>query len=203
MHWIWTAASLVTAGMLFTRARKKSLVYLTFDDGPHPEHTPRLLKLLERHQVKATFFIVGERAEAHPEIVRTIVAAGHTLGNHSYSHPSFKVTSFGRQSEEIERTNEVLKGFDGRKRHLVRPPYGNLSWATIVLCALRRERIALWSRDSHDYRLGSDEIVKRMSSLKIAPGDVLLFHDDGSSGIDALETLLPGWRSNGLNFGPL
>jgi peptidoglycan/xylan/chitin deacetylase (PgdA/CDA1 family) len=203
MHWIWTAASVATAGLLFTRARKKHSLYLTFDDGPHPEHTPRLLKVLSQHQIPATFFLIGERAEQYPEVVRQIVAAGHVIGNHSYSHPSFNVSSFCLQSRELERANEVLKRFDGRQRHLVRPPYGKMNWATIVLCMLRRERIALWNKDSYDYRLGCDEIVQRAATLNIALGDVLLFHDDGSPGIDALEILLPRWRSNGLRFSTL
>lgn len=203
MHWVWTAASLATAGLLFTRARAGSGIFLTFDDGPHPEHTPRLLQLLERHQARATFFLIGSKIEQHGEVVRDIVARGHAIGNHSFSHPSFRGIPMRSQGEEVDRTEVLLSRHDGRPRHLMRPPHGHLDFSTILLCVLRRQRIALWNRDSQDYRLSSDEIVQHMSGLPIRDGDVLLFHDDGGAGIDALEILLPRWREAGLRFSAL
>jgi peptidoglycan/xylan/chitin deacetylase (PgdA/CDA1 family) len=203
MHWVWTAVSKATAGLLFTRARARSGIFLTFDDGPHPEHTPRLLKLLERHDVRATFFLIGSRVEQHGAVVRAIVAAGHAIGNHSYSHPSFPAIPMRTQREEMDRTELLLSKYDGRRRHLVRPPHGRLNLSTILLCFMRRRRIALWNRDSQDYRLSREEVVQRMSSLPVRGGDVLLFHDDGGAGIDALEKLLPQWREAGLRFSAL
>lgn len=203
MHWIWTAASLATAGMLFTRARVRRQVCLTFDDGPSPEHTPALLDLLAEHKVPATFFLVGSRATAHPDIVRRIVAEGHALGNHSFSHPRFDQCSMRTQWEEIDKTDRELAKHDGIQRHLVRPPYGKLGLRTLAVSALRRQRIALWTRDSLDYRLDTAQIISRFDSTRLRPGDVILFHDDGSSGIEALRVLLPLWRGANLEFGTL
>jgi peptidoglycan-N-acetylglucosamine deacetylase len=203
MHWIWTAASLATAGLMFTRARVRRQVCLTFDDGPSPEHTPALLDLLAEHQVPATFFLIGSKISEHPAIVQRIVAEGHSLGNHSFNHPRFDRSSMRKQWEEIERTEQALTSCDGLKRHLVRPPYGRLGLGTLAVCLARRQRIALWNRDSLDYRLEREQIISRFESQPIRRGDVLLFHDDGSPGIDALRVLLPRWRKAGLEFGTL
>ena len=204
MHWIWTAASLGTAGMLYTRVRwQRSQVYLTFDDGPDPAHTLRLLQVLKQHQVRATFFVIGSKAEQHGDIMQQIVEAGHSLGNHSYSHPQFDAIPVRLQAEELARTEQVLAGFDGRRRHAVRPPYGKATLGTILLCLLRGQRIALWNRDSLDYRLDHEAVVRRMSAMPVKPGDVLLFHDDDHACIEALQVLLPRWREAGLRFGTL
>ena len=203
MHWIWSVASLATAGMLFTRARARRQVCLTFDDGPSPDHTPALLDLLADHDVQATFFLIGSKVAQHPDIVRRIVAEGHALGNHSFSHPRFSQTSMRAQWEEIEKTERELSAHDGIRRHLIRPPYGKLDLRTLAVGLARRQRIALWNRDSLDYRLDSAQIIERFESTCPRPGDVILFHDDGASGLDALRVLLPKWRATGLEFGTL
>lgn len=203
MHWIWTAASLATAGLLFTRARVRRQVCLTFDDGPSPEHTPALLDLLAEHKVPATFFLIGSKVIEHPDIVRRIVAEGHSLGNHSFSHPRFDQSSMRKQWDEIDRTERALEAHDGKRRHLVRPPYGRLGLGTLAVCVARRQRIALWNRDSLDYRLSCAQIISRFESQPVKRGDVLLFHDDGSEGIDALRAMIPKWRQAGLEFGTL
>ena len=203
MHWIWTAASLATAGLLFTRARVRRQVCLTFDDGPSTEHTPALLDLLAEHEVRATFFLIGSKVAEHPDVVRRIVAAGHVIANHSFSHPRFDRSSMSAQWQEIDKTDRELAKHDGARRHLLRPPYGKLGLRTLVVCALRRQRIALWTRDSYDYRLQSAQIVDLFETDRVVRGDVLLFHDDGAAGIQALRVLLPKWREAGLEFGTL
>lgn len=203
MHWIWSVASLATAGMLITRGRIRRHVCLTFDDGPSPGHTPALLDLLADHKVPATFFLIGSKVAEHPDIVRRIVAEGHKLGNHSFNHPRFDQTSMRAQWEEIEKTDRELAAHDGVQRHLVRPPYGKLDLRTLAVSFARRQRIALWNRDSLDYRLESAQIIARFESTRLRPGDVVLFHDDGASGLDALRVLLPRWRETGLKFGTL
>ena len=89
-------------------------LYLTFDDGPHPDHTPALLALLAEHGAKASFFLVGREVERHDALARRIASEGHTLGNHSYSHPRFEALTLDEQLEEIERTQRLLTGIDGR-----------------------------------------------------------------------------------------
>jgi peptidoglycan-N-acetylglucosamine deacetylase len=194
----------LTAWGIYTRATAASrALYLTFDDGPNPDHTPQVLDLLARYEARATFFLTGKAMEAHAGIVSDIVARGHALGNHSYSHPSFKDISLRRQVEEIERTNALLQRFDGKDRHLFRPPYGKMSSATIALCTLRRQRVALWTHDSMDFSLDSRAIVERFATLRLRFGDILLFHDDHAAAATALEKLLPQWRGAGFEFATL
>lgn len=204
MHRIWGFLSLLTAGRVYVRRiARAGEIYLTFDDGPHPEYTPRLLDLLARHNARATFFLQGERAARHAGIVRQIVAAGHVLGNHSYTHPSFPDISLRQQAHEIDRTETLLSGFDGQKRHLFRPPSGRPTIGTLALCMLRRYPMALWTHDSLDFRLEADAVVELMTEARVRPGNILLFHDDGDAGLTALEVLLPKWQGAGLKFAAL
>jgi len=113
---------LLPEALVLTRTRDHDLRYLSFDDGPDPEHTPRLLDTLARHNVKASFFLVGEKIEQYPEIVQRIVADGHMIGNHSYSHWSFRNMNLRKQLDEVYRTDALLRLFDNRPHHRMRPP---------------------------------------------------------------------------------
>jgi peptidoglycan/xylan/chitin deacetylase (PgdA/CDA1 family) len=204
MHPIWYLVSGLTVSQVYTRVMTRSnSIYLTFDDGPDAEHTPRVLDLLALHGAKATFFLRGDNAERNAELARRLVKSGHALGNHSYSHPSFGQLAWRRQVEEIERTDRLLESFDGRKKHAFRPPYGKLTLQTLALCLWRRQRVALWTHDSLDFRLDTQAIVQRLQELRVRGGDIVLFHDDGVPGIAALEQVLPVWRAAGFEFPPL
>src|SRR5450631_1454632 len=109
MHWIWSLISLLT----FHRIRLRmpsgdKAVYLTFDDGPHPENTPALLDMLLAFQIKATFFLIGEQAKAHPDLVRRLLHEQHVLGNHSMTHPRMRGLDRSAQLSQIDRADEVL-----------------------------------------------------------------------------------------------
>jgi len=204
MHPIWAIVSLLSARGLFTRMpADDKTIYLTFDDGPDATHTLRVLDLLDAHHALATFFLQGRRVEKHRQIASEIVRRGHSLGNHSYSHASFTKIGVKQQYHEISRTDEILEQIDGRQRHLLRPPHGRLNPFTALVCATRRQRIALWTHDSLDHRLGADEVVEQLESLDMRSGDILLFHDDGAAGISALGRMLPVWREAGFVFSKL
>jgi peptidoglycan/xylan/chitin deacetylase (PgdA/CDA1 family) len=174
---------------------------LSFDDGPHPEHTPRLLDLLAAHGAHASFFVVGQRAESHPALVERIVAEGHLLGNHSWSHTRFGESSLREQVAEIARTDALLSAFDHRAHHRVRPPQGFLSLSLLLHFVRVRRGIAYWSYDSLDYRRQSTaELVSRLRSQPPRAGDIVLMHDDNALALDALGTLLPQWRADGHEF---
>jgi peptidoglycan/xylan/chitin deacetylase (PgdA/CDA1 family) len=176
-------------------------LYLTFDDGPDPQHTPALLDLLRQHQVRATFFLIGSKAEREPQLVRRMLAEGHRLGNHSYTHPDFNRLSLAGKMAEIDRTDRVLETFDGSRHHGVRPPSGAFSLALTLRLARERRRLMYWSYDSLDYqRRPPAELVTAMRARPPRPGDVMLMHDDGDCCIRMLETLLPQWRSEGFEF---
>lgn len=175
--------------------------YLTFDDGPHPEHTPALLDLLAECGVRASFFLVGKRVEQYPAIVRRIVAEGHLIGNHTWSHEHFGRQSLAEQLREVDRTDAVLAPFDGCARHRVRPPQGSLPLPLLISLIRRRRRIAYWSYDSMDYREPPVmELVKHFRAAPPVAGDIVLMHDDSALAHDALAVLLPEWQAAGRRF---
>lgn len=190
---------------VMTRGRRTSrALHLTFDDGPHPEHTGALLDLLAEHGARATFFVIGQHAERHPELMRRIVAEGHALGNHSWSHPQFETLGLAAQREEIARTEALLRGYDGRARHDFRPPRGVLPRPMLLDCIRAGRRIAYWSYDSLDYaRPPVQRLVDTAQRHPLRAGDIVLMHDDYGVAADMLRTMLPVWRAAGFAFEPL
>lgn len=176
-------------------------LYLTFDDGPDSAWTPDLLDLLGAYQACASFFLVGRNVEQHPELVQRMVDEGHRLGNHSYTHPQFNLLSLAQQLEEIDTTDRLLAGFDGKRRHRFRPPRGVFSLALTLHFAVRRRNLTYWSYNSMDYRRSPpEELITRMRAAPPAPGEVILMHDDGDCAIRMLETLLGEWQAAGFRF---
>jgi peptidoglycan/xylan/chitin deacetylase (PgdA/CDA1 family) len=119
---VWPSSQLF--GRTMIAPRHPGELALTFDDGPNPACTPRLLDILLSHDVRATFFLIGSFAEAQPELVRRIQAAGHLIGNHSWSHPNLAITAARRVDEELTRTRETLQQITGAPIRHFRPPYG-------------------------------------------------------------------------------
>lgn len=189
-------------GVLSTRASGEAqALYLTFDDGPNPDHTPALLELLREHGVKATFFLVGREAERYPQLVERIVEEGHVLGNHSYSHPMFDALTHTEQWVEVERTDEVLSTFDGRPKHGFRPPRGVFSLLLTLRFLFSRRRLAYWSYDTLDYQHREPrELADRLRAQPPRAGDVMLMHDDSDCSRRMLEELLPEWKRHGFTF---
>lgn len=191
--------SLMPSSLVMARGNSDAL-YLTFDDGPHPEHTPALLDELARHDAKATFFVIGNQIEGHIPLLQRVLAEGHALGNHSYSHPQFAELSLAAQVEEIARTDALLAGLTGQAQALFRPPRGEVSAGLLWHFARRRRRIAYWSRDSGDYQGGDGAaLAEGLRSSPPGAGDILLMHDDGGTSLALMKALLPEWRERGLH----
>ena len=182
------------------RARRAGRrVALTFDDGPDLQRTPAVLDLLARQGVRATFFVVGARAEAHPELVRRMVAEGHVVGNHSYTHSwRFPLRSLGRTMEVLCRTAEVLHRITGRQPRLFRPPFG----VTNPTIARAVRRLGLdpvgWSIRSLDTMGQSPERVAARILRRLHPGAVILLHDRCAGSERLIGLLVEGLRSRGL-----
>lgn len=182
------------------RARRAGRrVALTFDDGPDPQRTPAVLDLLARQGVRATFFVVGARAEAHPELVRRMATEGHVVGNHSYTHSwRFPLRSLGRTMEELRRTGEVLHRITGRQPRLFRPPFG----VTNPTIARAVRRLGLdpvgWSIRSLDTMGQSPERVAARILRRLHPGAVILLHDRCAGSERLVRLLVEGLRSRGL-----
>jgi len=188
--------------LLLTEARSAAkTIYLSFDDGPHPEHTPRVLDLLARHGAHASFFMVGSAAEAHPAIARRVVDEGHLAGNHSYNHPRFTRIPLSEQLEQIDHADRILATFDGKPRHRFRPPSGALPMSLVLHCWRARRCITYWSYDTLDYRREPKEnIVARLREIPPVSGDIVLMHDDDNRIVEVLEEMLPEWRAAGFEL---
>ncbi|MEV7211559.1 polysaccharide deacetylase family protein [Kitasatospora cineracea] len=176
---------------------------LTFDDGPHPDSTPELLAALTAAGHRATFFLCGEQAERHPELVRALDRAGMAIGNHSWSHPSLPGLPLPAAREEIERTNRVLTALTGRPPTLFRPPYGDTGPAIRALAAAAGLTETLWDVDTLDWNgVPSAEVAAAVAAAR--PGDTVLLHDHGNRNtVTALPAVLAALAARGLRSAPL
>jgi len=144
--------------------RRPGELAITFDDGPNPAWTPRLLEILVNHDVRATFFLMGRHAQAEPELTRRIAAAGHLIGNHSWSHPNLAFTSAGRIEEELTRTRSTLEQITGSPVSYFRPPFGARRPAVFRIARSLGMVPVLWNAMTSDWKESSaDAIAERLT----------------------------------------
>ena len=179
---------------------------ITFDDGPHPEFTPKILEVLESHKVKATFFLSGRNIESNRSTAEDLAGKGHLIGNHTYSHLSAFRIGKVRLLEEIVRTRELIESITGEPNKYLRPPYGHITPAMLSICRNLDMTIVLWSFNSWDFRgISAEKIISR-AEKKISPGTILLFHEchfrdgsrDYSATIKAVDSILEYTLKRGL-----
>lgn len=152
-------------------------VCLTFDDGPDPRHTPRILDILAEHRCEASFFVLGEAVRAWPGLVRRIVAEGHTLGSHSFSHRRARLMTRNGIRAEVERGRQALEDVAARAPRWFRPPYGQLHPTMLDEAARLGMETVLWTRSAIDWGpLATRKGVARRLG-RTAPGDIVLLHD--------------------------
>jgi peptidoglycan/xylan/chitin deacetylase (PgdA/CDA1 family) len=172
---------------------------LTFDDGPHPEHTRRVLQILDRWDIKATFFVVGREAERYPDVVHAIDAAGHEIGSHTHSHPAeLARLPLRNVVDEIQRGNQALAAITGTPPRLFRPPYGVQTFRVLWACRRTGMKPIFWSHDSLD---STDRPQSPGAFLESAcPGQIVLFHDNRAACPELLEAVLPDLVKRGHGF---
>jgi peptidoglycan/xylan/chitin deacetylase (PgdA/CDA1 family) len=201
-YWIWVLAGLVLNHMalgfagLWPKSRLLGPnivrlpevrngcggVALTFDDGPDPDTTPRVLDVLDRYGAKASFFCIGARAAAYPAIVQDIVRRGHSVENHSYRHSyAFAFYGLGRQRREIERTQDIIANVTDRAPRFFRAPVGLRNLLLEFVLVRHRLRYVSWTRRGYDALHGDPKKVFVRLIDGLAAGDVLLLHDAGSA----------------------
>ena len=176
-------------------------VALTFDDGPHPEHTPRLLDLLDKQQIRATFFVLGRQAELYPELVLRMIDSGHEIGNHTWSHAEPGQLGTREFAQELDETASLIQEIAGQRPSLFRPPKGKLTLGKTAALLSRRQCIVLWDRDPRDYAAADgDAVVSSLLSAPIEHGNIVLMHDIHPHCITALPTYAKAVRDTGLDF---
>ena len=173
-------------------------VAITYDDGPSPETTPRLLDILKSKNAKATFFTVGRNVDAFPDIVRRERDEGHLVANHSYNHPQLNKLSDDRIARELDETNRAIESALGAKPHWLRPPYGATNDRVTAIAGQRGLGLALWDVDTADWQHRNADITCRKAVDNAHAGSVILMHDIHPSTVDAAACIIDGLRAKGL-----
>lgn len=184
-------------------------VALTFDDGPDPEHTPRVLDILGRHGVGATFFLIGERAARAPEVTRRIAAEGHDLGNHTWSHRSLWLCGPAETARQVHQGHDAVADTAGQAPRFFRPPWGMTNMALFPLLRRLATPSVLWSVQPEGLRAVPAALQVARSLRRARPGAILDLHDaDGVRGagarlVEALPALIEALRGRGHALVPL
>jgi peptidoglycan-N-acetylglucosamine deacetylase len=166
-------------------------VALTFDDGPLPPYSEQILDILRSRNAKATFFVCGKDAEQHPEILRRICSEGHTIGNHTWSHPYLYFMNRAKCAEEIDRTQRVIQQVTGGTPRFFRPPYGARWFGLFPVLRERGLHLVQWSASGDDWELGADAIVSSVRAC-LCSGAIILLHDGRQKPGGYLQELLRG-----------
>jgi len=186
----------------------EKVVALTFDDGPDPRYTQEIGQILTDAGAKGTFFVMGRHAAQHPEIVQTLIAQGHELGNHTWNHPSLKLKSPQMIREELESTDQLLRDLGYTAPIPFRAPYGH-SWFTLPhVLKQRHQANVLWTVQMNDWKPEQPDVMMALLAPKFGNGAIILMHDgDGESeGADRRNTvtlvqmILDKYRAEGYRF---
>lgn len=173
-----------------TDKRDRVNVAFTFDDGPHPEYTPQLLDILKEYHQRGTFFVIGEKAQQYPALIKRIVNEGHEIGNHTFTHPEPAQTSAQNFLDEIHQTDQVLKQILGFSPTLVRPPKGKLTIKKMLGLWIQRRTVVLWDTDPRDYLMTDiTEMTKWSQNYIPTEGNFCLMHDNHPFAIEAVRRL--------------
>ncbi len=185
----------------------KKMIALTFDDGPDEDFTPQILDILKKYNAKATFFVVGQKVEWNPEIVKRAYDEGHEIGNHTFTHINICKNSNEKILKEISETQQAIKNVTGYEPNLFRPPYRAMNESLFNIIKSNNMKVVLWSDiDTKDWsNPGAYNIVKSIED-KASNGTIVVLHDynkirnDKSQTIIALEEIIPKMQSLGYEF---
>jgi len=181
---------------------------LTYDDGPNDPHTLRLLDVLAKHNVHATFFMIGRYVKQWPEIVRDVVKAGHVVGNHTFNHPNLIFVSSSQTLKEIQQCELALTDATGEHSRLFRPPFGGRRPATLRVVREAGLVPVMWNIAGNDWKGKPAGYVEERLRRRIRGGDVILLHDgshltfgaDRSQTVIATDTLIARCKADGREF---
>ena len=192
------------------RGPLRPLVALTFDDGPDPEYTPRILEILAAANIQAAFFMVGHQVEAAPQVARAVAKAGHDLGNHTYRHRHLWTLAPGAAIAEVDRGAAAVADATGLAPRYFRPPWGTFNWAAYIRAAQIGEQRILWSvrPEGWLHPISAPEMAARVVRHS-HPGAIVNLHDRGghpstpAATAAALPGMISGLRARGFQVVPL
>lgn len=196
-------------GRTFTGlARGTRQLALTYDDGPNDPHTLRLLEVLAKHNVPATFFLIGRYVQQRPDIAREIVRAGHLVGNHTFTHPALTFKSGNDVRNQLMDCRSALQDAVGEHSNLFRPPFGARRPAVLRIARKLGLEPVMWNVTGYDWSAPPAEIIERKVTRQIRGGDVILLHDGGhkqmgadrSQTVLATDHLIQRYKSEGYDF---
>jgi peptidoglycan-N-acetylglucosamine deacetylase len=187
-----------------TSQPKAGIVRLTFDDGPVRPNTPRVLNVLSKHRVKATFFVIGQRARRHPGLVKREYREGHSVQNHTYTHPDLTTLGPVETRRELRATNRAIKAAGVPRPYRFRPPYGITNVRIRSVGASLGLIQTLWSVDPRDWADPPASVICRRVVSNVSPGSIVLLHDgSGANTVEALPCIIKRLRAQGYGFGKL
>jgi len=196
-------------GRTFTGlSRGSNQLALTYDDGPNDPHTQRLLDVLARHNVHATFFLIGRYVQQRPDIVRELVKAGHVVGNHTFTHPLLIFKSAHELGSELDHCAQALTDAVGPHSNLFRPPFGGRRPAALRIARRMGLEPVMWDVTGYDWNATTAESIEHKVSSQIRGGNVILLHDGGhrefgadrSYTVTATDRLISRHQSEGYEF---
>ena len=173
-------------------ARGSKQIALTYDDGPNDPHTLKLLEVLARHGVRATFFMIGRYLQQRPDIARAVAQAGHVIGNHTFTHPLLIFKSAEQTRAEIIDCRRALEDAIGAHSNLFRPPFGGRRPATLRIARELGLETVMWNVTGYDWNAPPAAVIERKVARQMRGGDIILLHDGGhrSLGADRTQTVL-------------
>ncbi|MCC5911006.1 MAG: LysM peptidoglycan-binding domain-containing protein [Clostridiaceae bacterium] len=191
----------------YLRASKNSnKIALTFDDGPHEKYTNEILDVLKQYNVPATFFVMGGKAQAHPQIIDRAISEGHVIGNHTWTHPDLRKVTQSRLIDEMQRTEDAIYDITKLRTALMRPPYGAVSEDSIEGLKALNYKVINWSVDSVDWRDQDVDQILMNTLPSVDGGGIVLFHDAGGAGqsraatVSALPEIIETLKMQGYEF---
>jgi peptidoglycan/xylan/chitin deacetylase (PgdA/CDA1 family) len=196
-------------GQTFTGPPRTSRqIALTYDDGPNDPHTRRLLEILAKHSIHATFFLIGSHVQQYPKIVREIIQAGHILGNHTFTHPLLIFKSETEIRRELTQCHTALQDAVGEPSNLFRPPFGGRRPAVLRIARELGLQPVMWNVTGYDWSAPPAAVIERKVSKQIRGGDVILLHDGGhkqigadrSQTVIATDHLITRYKAEGFEF---
>ena len=180
-------------GRTFTGGiRGSKQIALTFDDGPNDPHTLKLLDILAKHSVRATFFMIGRYVQQRPDIARAVAQAGHLIGNHTFTHPILIFKSEAQTRTELVDCHQALQDAIGQHSNLFRPPFGGRRPATIRIAQELGLQTVMWNVTGYDWNAPPSTVIEQKVARQVRGGDVVLLHDGGhrTLGADRAQTVI-------------